>query len=458
MKTQLNCFTTSITNDIIPIHPVKKSNFDAWLAAQSTADQTWLRACGITADATKAFLIPTTQGKIDKVIYIAEEWNSRWSFAGLPSQLSEGNYQFIGLTPQEYKLAAIGWGLAKYIFSRYKTPINLNVSKLVLPETISANMIEAEVAATYWVRDLVNTPAEDMGPAQLGEAAESLVKQYGGKLRQFIGDELLQHNFPAIYAVGRGSINAPRLIDLTWGDESAPKITLVGKGVCFDSGGLDLKNSSNMRLMKKDMGGAAHVLGLAQWIMSSQLPIRLRVIIAAVENMVSGNAYRPGDVVSTRKGLTIEIGNTDAEGRVVLADALALACEDNPSLIIDFATLTGAARVALGSEIPNLFSNDVNLAQKLQAISAEHDDLSWHMPLYKPYRDLIDSPLADICNDSSSPYGGALTATLFLNEFVTPTIPWVHLDINAWNNKARPGRPEGGEAMGIRMVYGYLSG
>jgi leucyl aminopeptidase len=306
------------------------------------------------------------------------------------------------------------------------------------------------------VRDLVNTPTEHMGPEQLADAVQAEADRFSAKCRAFTGEELLQHNFPAIHAVGRASCNEPRLVEMTWGDPDAPLLALVGKGVCFDTGGLDLKNSSGMALMKKDMGGGAHALALARLVMEHQLPVRLLVLIPAVENSVSGNAYRPGDVIATRKGLSVEIGNTDAEGRVVLSDALALACEHKPDLLIDFATLTGAARVALGADLPPLFSNRADIARAIQQAGDEVEDPLWTMPLYQPYVEQIKSPIADLNNSSKSSYGGCITAALFLQQFVTAKTPWVHIDTFAWNQSGRPGRPEGGEALGLRATFRFL--
>jgi leucyl aminopeptidase len=449
-------FTTETIIAPIDIYPIKKADFSVWFADQTDHDKNWLTAMGFSVDSNKVGLIPNQHGKLAKVIYPVEHFDGLWQLAGLPAQLPAGIYQLQGLTTQQYELAACGWGLAIYKFTRYKTPKNGQAAVLYLPKTVNIDAVETQIDATNLVRDLINTPAEHMGPADLATAADIIAKQFGVDIKHIIGDELLKNNFPAIHAVGRGSKKAPQLIDMTWGDPTHPKITLVGKGVCFDTGGYDLKTASGMRLMKKDMGGAAQALGLAQWIMTSKLPIRLRVIIGAVENMVSGDAYRPGDIIPTRKGLNIEIGNTDAEGRVVLSDCLALACEDKPDMIIDFATLTGAGKIGLGPDIPSLFSNNDEVAKQLVTISMQCDDLVWQIPLYKPYREYIDSSFADISNDSSSPYAGAMTAALFLNEFVDTQIPWVHFDIMGWNMKTRAGRPEGGEAMGMRAVYYYL--
>jgi leucyl aminopeptidase len=295
-----------------------------------------------------------------------------------------------------------------------------------------------------------------MMPEHLAEAMLALGREFDASVKQIVGDELLTHHFPLIHAVGRASTHPPRLLDLRWGNPTHPKVTLLGKGVCFDSGGLDLKPSSAMRLMKKDMGGAATVLGLARLIMSAGLPVRLRVLVAAVENAVAGNAFRPGDVLRSRQGLTVEIHNTDAEGRLVLCDALAEAGAEQPEILLDFATLTGAARVALGTGVPALFCNDESMASELLAAAAREQDPCWRLPLHAPYREMLDSKIADIANASDSSYAGAITAALFLREFVPAGIPWAHFDSMAWNLKTQPGRPEGGEAMGLRAVFGWL--
>jgi leucyl aminopeptidase len=299
-----------------------------------------------------------------------------------------------------------------------------------------------------------------MGPAELADAVMREADAQDAEYNVVTGEELLTDNFPAIHAVGRASSREPRLVELNWGDEDAPRLSLVGKGVCFDTGGLDLKTSSGMALMKKDMGGAAHALALARLVIAYHLPVRLQLLIPAVENSVAGNAYRPGDVIATRKGLSVEIGNTDAEGRVILSDALAYACENAPDLVIDFATLTGAARIALGPDLPPLFGNRAaiaqGVAQGIQQAGEEVEDPLWTMPLWQPYRKQIESPLADLNNSSKSSYGGCITAALFLESFVEPAVPWVHIDTFAWNESPRPGRPPGGEALGLRAVFRYL--
>ncbi|MCF8499811.1 MAG: leucyl aminopeptidase family protein [Rhodospirillum sp.] len=306
------------------------------------------------------------------------------------------------------------------------------------------------------MRDLVNTPAEDMGPAELADAANVLALRHGARFEVTVGEGLLRANYPLIHAVGRASNRDPRLIDMTWGDPKHPMVTLVGKGVCFDSGGLDIKPSAGMRLMKKDMGGAAHVLGLASMVMDQGLPVRLRVLIPAVDNAIDGSAFRPGDVLRSRKGLSVEIGNTDAEGRLVLADALTEACTDSPQLLIDCATLTGAARVALGPDIPALFTDDDRLADRLAAQAKRLRDPLWRLPLWPAYRRMIDSKIADINNAGDSPFAGSITAALFLKDFVSPGVTWAHLDLFAWRPGPRPGQSEGGAAQALRALHGLI--
>jgi leucyl aminopeptidase len=330
-------------------------------------------------------------------------------------------------------------------------------AQLVLPKEVDHSPIENIVESIYLVRTLINVPTDDMGPSELAAAAAQLAKKYKAMFKQIIGKELLKNNYASIYTVGRGSDDAPRLLDLRWGNKKHPKVTLVGKGVCFDTGGLDIKPASAMLLMKKDMGGAAHVLGLARMIMEAKLPICLRVLIPAVENAVDGNAYRPGDIITSRKGITIEVGNTDAEGRVVLADALTEAVSEKPDLLIDIATLTGAARVALGTELPAVFSNQDKIVEELTIHAKLVQDPIWRLPLFALYRDSLNSSIADINNNASDSYGGAITAGLFLKEFVPDDISWLHFDLMAWNLKTRAGRPQGGEAMALRALFSYLT-
>jgi leucyl aminopeptidase len=400
--------------------------------------------------------MPVEAGGLARVLFGLDEADP-WCWAQLPAKLPKGCYRIDAvLEPVIADWAAITWELACYQFSRYQSRKTREWPTLAWPEAARKGQVELTVRAQTLVRDLVNTPSSDMGPAELEDAARALAVRTGGQLRVIIGDSLLEEGFPAIHAVGRASTRLPRLIDLRWGDPEAPKVTLVGKGVCFDTGGLDLKSSGNMKLMKKDMGGAAHVLGLASMIADAGLALRLRVLVPAVENSVSGSAFRPLDVLSTRKGLSVEVGNTDAEGRLILADALAEADREQPELLFDLATLTGAARTALGPDLPALFTPHDDLAQELMAAGQEVADPMWRLPLWKGYRRLLDSKIADINNASDNAHAGAITAALFLQEFVAAPTHWAHFDIFAWNPTARAGRPEGGEAMAIRALYHLL--
>jgi len=434
---------------------VVEKDFEAWLARQDDKSQRWISTTGFKARPGSLCWLPGDDVRPARVaVGIAAD--DSWSLGGLPRQLPEGVYRLDNVQePAALHAMALSWGLGAYRFSRYREA-EREPARLLCDPAVDGAMIRRQVRAVALVRDLVNTPAADLLPTQLAGAMGELAGEFGAGFSQIVGDELLTANYPMIHAVGRASSDPPRLLDLRWGDPAAPRITLVGKGVCFDSGGLDLKPASGMRLMKKDMGGAAHALGLARLIMDATLPVRLRVLIPAVENAVSGNAFRPGDILSTRKGITVEVDNTDAEGRLVLADALTEACSENPSLLLDFATLTGAARVALGPDLPALFSNDDTLAgELLEAATVVHDPL-WRMPLFRPYRENLNSKVANIANAAATPFGGAITAALFLQEFVPEGQSWAHLDLMAWNTKDRPGRPEGGEAVGIRALFYYL--
>jgi leucyl aminopeptidase len=326
-----------------------------------------------------------------------------------------------------------------------------------LPDGVDGAELTRIIDAVFLVRDLINTPSNDCGPAEIEAAARAIAGKFGAKFRSIVGEDLLKENFPLVHTVGRASDRAPRLIEFSWGNAKHPKVALVGKGVCFDTGGLDIKTSAGMLVMKKDMGGAAQALGLAQLIMDANLPVRLQVVIPAVENSISGNSFRPGDVLVSRTGASIEIGNTDAEGRLVLADALALADESAPDLIVDFATLTGSARVALGPDLPAAFTDDDELAAALARHGMAESDPSWRMPFWRPYRAMLESKIADSNNVSSGPFAGAITAALFLSRFVERATSWLHLDLFAWNASAKPGRPEGGEAQTIRALYALLT-
>ena len=439
----------------IDIVPLTSGDLQKWLKSRKARLQRWVKSSDFRAAPASHCLVPNADGSLACVLAGIGCEDDPFAVGQLSAILPAGNYRIAADWPRDrLERAAIGWALGAYQFTRYKKREPLK-AKLVVEPTANLGRVRAQVAGLYRVRDLVNTPAEDMMPENLSDAVKSMAKEFSANVREIVGDALLTKNFPAIHAVGRAASHAPRLIDMRWGKKNHPKLTLVGKGVCFDSGGLDLKPASGMRLMKKDMGGAAHAVGLAHMIMSAGLPVRLRMLVPAVENAVAGNAYRPGDVLTSRKGLSIEIDNTDAEGRVILCDALTEAAAESPDLIIDFATLTGAARVALGTDLPAMFCNHDRVAREL-AESAErvHDPL-WRLPLHRPYRELIDSRIADIVN-SGGPYGGAITAALFLQDFVPDTTPWVHFDLMAWNLRSRPGRPEGGEAMGLRAILDYL--
>ena len=444
----------------IPIHLVYEDSFDTWRAAQPAATHTWLSTCLFRAERNKLALVPDPDGKLQAVVLGLGKRGDEsffWSGASLPERLPDGRFHLAADNgAAALNQFAQGWAYGRYRFERYRKPATEKAQLLELPRSIDLSDIERLNTALSLARDLVNTPASDMSPADLANAALDVAKKFSASSRVYVGDELLVDRFPAVHAVGRASLIAPRLIDLQWGDPSHPKVTLVGKGVCFDSGGLDLKPSASMLLMKKDMGGAASILGLAYANMDAALPIRLRVIIPAVENSVSGNAFRPGDVLHTRRGLTVEVGNTDAEGRLVLADALALADADQPDLVIDLATLTGAARSALGPELPALFTADNALASELQASGAAHSDPLWRLPLWSGYDEEFGSKIADINNVSSSAFAGAIIGALFLRRFVSQAKSWAHIDMYAWNAKERAGRPVGAEPQCIRALYAYL--
>jgi len=442
----------------IPLRPIAGEALSRWLDSRPTTAKRWVTANDFEAKAGTFCAIPAESGEIAEVL--VGEGEALWDWAGLPSKLPPGDFHIDAeLEPDASARLALGWALGTYRFDRFRTKPSESLATLSWPDGCDRDAIRRAASATFLVRDLINRPASDLGPQALADAAEELAARHDASCRVLVGDALLDNDYPAIHAVGRAASleRAPRLIDISWGEPSARKLTLVGKGVCFDSGGLDLKPAAGMKLMKKDMGGAAHVLGLASMIMDAKLPVRLRVLVPAVENSVSADAYRPLDVVPTRAGKTIEIGNTDAEGRVILADALSEASTDEPDLLIDFATLTGAARIALGGELPALFVNDDAVAAGIVDHGLRADDPLWRMPLWAPYRSMIDGKVADITNSADGPLGGAITAALFLQEFVSPGIPWAHIDMMAWNQKSRPGRPEGGEAMGMRAIYAFIA-
>ncbi|MFD2204498.1 leucyl aminopeptidase family protein [Kiloniella antarctica] len=440
----------------IPLIFINKTQLSETLQ-ESGPSAVWMTANSFKAGEGDICTVPDSKGGIDFVVVGLGDRDAPgiWTVAGLSHSLPSGRYclkdKVSSVVATEI---ALGWAIGSYRFTRYKQS-DRALASLVWPDNADQQQVSSLAGGVHLTRDLINTPSNDMGPEELATAASQLAGEYEADCNVIIGDDLLQANYPAIYEVGKASDRAPRLIDFRWGDKG-PKITLVGKGVCFDTGGLDLKSPAGMLLMKKDMGGAAHVLGIAAAIMESNLACQLRVLIPAVENAVSGNAFRPSDVIKTRKGLTVEVGNTDAEGRLVLCDALAEAVRTKPDLIMDFATLTGAARVALGAELPALFCNDDKIAENIRKHSVVCEDEVWRMPLHKPYRKMLDSQIADLNNISSGPYGGAITAALYLEEFVGTETSWAHFDVMAYNTSARPGRPEGGEAMGLRAVYSMI--
>jgi leucyl aminopeptidase len=443
----------------VPIRTLRKSDWPRALAEAGPAAKRWLQATGFEVEAGKHRLVPGTEGAIAEVVLGLGDEPSPWEWAALPMELPAGAFHVAGpVSAKDADSAALGFALGGYKFDRLRKPNGKELARLAWPEGCDRERVRSAAEATFLVRDLVNAPASEMGPAELAGAAAEVASKHGGRARVVVGDDLLREGYPAVHAVGRAASpdRAPRLIDLEFGDPAHPRVTLVGKGVCFDTGGLDIKPSTNMKLMKKDMGGGAHVLGLASMIREAGIPVRLRVLVPAVENSVSGAALRPLDVVRSRKGTTIEIGNTDAEGRVILADALTEASSESPALLLDFATLTGAARVALGADLPALFTNDEDVATRLLSKAESESDPLWRMPLFKPYRKQIESKVADLTNSPDSPLAGAILAALFLQEFVGPGIPWAHVDLMAWNQSARPGRPEGGEAMGMRAAFALV--
>jgi leucyl aminopeptidase len=439
-----------------PIYPLTEKTLARFASKQPAHVSRWIKTHGFIAKPDSYLLVPDSKGDIMAVLAGVDVAPRIWSLAHLPAILPQGNYRIESDFKKETLVeVALGFALAQYQFTRYKK-IDRKALTLVLPKSIDISKIQMRVDAIHLVRDLVNTPANDMGPADLSAVAKRMAKTSNATFKEIIGDQLLKQNYPAIHAVGRAAHQAPRLIELTHGKKTHPLVVLVGKGVTFDTGGLDIKPYASMKLMKKDMGGAALVLGLAQLIIAEKLPIRLRVLIPAVENSISADAFRPQDVIATRKGLTMEIGSTDAEGRVILADALTAADEDKPALIIDAATLTGAARTALGPELPALYSNRDDIAHALQKISLSCHDPFWHMPLWQPYAKYVNSQIADVTNTPNFGFAGSITAALFLERFVSPTTPWVHLDTYAWNAESQPGRPAGGEALGLRTLFAYL--
>ncbi len=436
----------------LPLHVLLPGHFDGWLAAQPAAVQAWVRAQGFTGAPGTLLSIPGADGMAGAAIGVGDALDPA-AYAHAPFGLPAGDWAVAApLGADQQAALELGWGMGGYRFNRYRKPARQAARLVSAAPNADA---QAVLEAVLRVRDWVNTPTEDMGPQQLEDIARELAAAHGAQVQVIAGDALLEANYPTLHAVGRASHRAPRIIELSWGDETHPRLALVGKGVCFDTGGLDLKGADGMRNMKKDMGGAAHALALAGLVMARKLPVRLSLLVPAVENAVGPNALRPGEVVITRAGISVEIDNTDAEGRLILCDALARASELQADAILDFATLTGAARVALGPDMPALFANDDTLANAWQSAGAVVRDPVWRMPLWRPYLRYLNSHVADLAN-AGSRMAGAVTAALYLERFVPPRTPWAHLDTYAWTDADRPGHPAGGEALGLRAAWAML--
>ncbi len=449
-----------------PLWLVTDSSFPRWLAQQPPAVQAWVRQNAFSPERHRVLALPSAAGGVSSALVGLGSLDnlslmSLWHSAGLPDRLPPGPYALADTLPSAAATQfALGWHFGSYRMTRYRPSTAQSAiierPQLVEPKDADIEYVARAVQACAAARDLINLPANDLGPAELAEAAGRLALRFDAECTVTVGEELIAAGFPLVHEVGKASAREPRLIDIRWGARTAPKVTLVGKGVCFDTGGLDLKPSAGMLLMKKDMGGAACVLALAEMLMASGAPIRLRVLIPAVENAVDGRAYRPGDIVRSRKGLTVEIGNTDAEGRLVLADALAAADEDKPELLVDMATLTGAARIALGPELPAVFSAPAALAAELHQVAEVEHDPVWPMPLWSSYDDDLASKIADLNNVSSSAFAGSIIGALFLRRFIADSTPWIHVDLFAWNAKERPGRPVGAEVQCVRALYRFV--
>ena len=439
-----------------PISLIDRTGFAKFATALPAASRQWLKTVGFSGAAYSHALIPDKSGGLARVVAGVSRADDPYALSSLPMALPTGQYRLasdgVQLLPE---CASLSWEIGGYEFDLYK-PRKRAPAQLNLASSAAARRGIAIATVIGATRDLINTPTEHLGPQDLSNAVQTVATQYGAQFREIVGDALLKQNFPAIHAVGRASDRPPRLIEMTWGRAGDPLVALVGKGVCFDSGGLDIKSAEGMRQMKKDMGGAANALGLATLVMALKLPVRVQLLIPAVENSIAGNAYKPGDVFKTRKGIHIEIGNTDAEGRVILCDALAYAAEGKPALIIDMATLTGAARVALGPQLPALFCRSMDQARELVDLGLQCDDPLWHMPLWTPYQANIESSIGDIVNTGRNPMGGAINAALFLEYFIPAKQEWLHVDMYAGNETSRPGRPVGGEAQSIRTLLAYL--
>ena len=449
-------FDSTQNKTATPLIILDQAHLADWSNAQTQAIQQWLHANAFKAEMGQMLVIPDAKHGIKEILLAIDPTDFLYCLGDLNDRLNDGLYEIIDpFELLQIESAYLGFALGTYRFQHFvaerkKKSVQLKITPALYKK------LEPQVNALFWVRDLINLPAESLGPVQLALEAQELTKAYQAECTIIVGDALLEQGYPLIHTVGRASNEPPRLVEINWGSKHHPKISIVGKGVCFDSGGLNIKSADGMSTMKKDMGGAAHALGLARLIMEFKLPVQLQVLVPIVENAINGHAYRPGDIFISRKGLSVEIGNTDAEGRLILADALTKASENNPELILDFATLTGAARIAMGHTIGALFCNDDQLAAGLLKASEKTGDLIWRMPLYSGYKKMIRGKFADLSNLPNHSYGGAITAALFLEYFIGKDIAWAHLDINAWNASTQAGRPEGGEAMSLRTVFQYL--
>ncbi|HVZ99411.1 MAG TPA: leucyl aminopeptidase family protein [Caulobacterales bacterium] len=448
-------FIGDATQSAVPIHALRAGEWPQWLESRSDGLRRLAAAHDFRGQSGRILLVPATDGAIERVLFGLGDKANAMAMGALAQNLPSGDYE-IAAAPREFSasLVAIAWGLGAYAFDRYKKR-KRPAPRLVPPEGADMGEVSRIVAASWLARDLVNTPTNDMGPQALHEAAADLARASGAHFEAIVGDALIAENYPLLHAVGRAASQAPRLLHLSWGEAAAPRVAIVGKGVTFDTGGLDIKPSSGMRIMKKDMGGAAHALALAQIVMDAHLPVRLDVFVPVAENSIGGDAFRPGDVIKSRKGLSVEIDNTDAEGRLILADALTRASEENPQIVFDFATLTGAARTALGPDIPPFFTDDEALAADLARASNEMNDPVWRLPLWDAYESDMDSPIADLKNTGDSGFAGAIFGALFLRRFVDAP-SWAHFDIYAWAPKEKPSRPQGGEAQALRATWRVL--
>lgn len=437
----------------LPLTPVARDGWPAHAKTLGARQRRWAEATGFAAQPGAHCMLPDASGTATRILCGFDPALPPLALGAFPYHLPARDYHLDGDALSAHD-AALGWALGSYRFARYREA-RQQPARLLVPRTV-LDAVTPTIDAITRLRDMINTPAQDLGPAEVCAMVREVANRFDAKCREWHGDALPEAGFPTVHAVGRASPRAPRVIELRWGNRGHPLLAIVGKGVCFDTGGLNLKTGDGMRWMKKDMGGAAHALALAELVMASQLPVRLLLVIPTVDNAVDGGAMRPGDVIRTRAGITVEVDNTDAEGRLILCDALALAVEDKPDLLIDFATLTGAARAALGPDLPALFANRDDVAQALlDAARAQHDPL-WRLPLWQPYRAMLASSLADTCNTGASRHAGAITAALYLQGFVPSGVPWLHLDVYAWNDADRPGRPRGGDAQSLRAFHAFL--